>query len=210
MKLDKLQLCFHLAMVPPPLACRISVGGGRSMFSVNCNRTLCGGRKVVRLFVVTLTAATLAACAQSTVITNKSASLASSRQASLGPNLAASFATNRRIEVVTKKHTPFATNKHAAGAARASYGLASFYTEGSETASGEKLDGHKLTAAHRTLPFGTRVRVTNVANGRSVTVRINDRGPFVPGRVVDVSYSAAERLGIMEQGITKVKLDVVH
>ena len=79
-----------------------------------------------------------------------------------------------------------------------------------ETASGEKLDGYKLTAAHRTLPFGTRVRVTNVANGRSVTVRINDRGPFVPGRVVDVSYSAAERLGIMEQGITKVKLDVVH
>jgi len=181
------------------------------MFSVNCNRTLCGGRKVVQLFVITLTAAALTACAQSTITTNKSASLASSRQASLRPNRAASFATNRRIEVVTKKHTPFATNKHAAGGAPgASYGLASFYTEGSETASGEKLDGHKLTAAHRSLPFGTRVRVTNVANGRSVTVRINDRGPFVPGRVVDVSYSAAERLGIMERGITKVKLDVVH
>jgi rare lipoprotein A len=180
------------------------------MFSVNCNRTLCGGRKVVQLFVITLTAAALTACAQSTITTNKSASLASSRQASLRPNLAASFATNRRIEVVTKKHTPFATNKHAAGAARASYGLASFYTEGSETASGEKLDGHKLTAAHRTLPFGTRVRVTNVANGRSVTVRINDRGPFVPGRVVDVSYSAAERLGITDRGIAKVKLDVVR
>jgi rare lipoprotein A len=180
------------------------------MFSVSCNRTLCGGRKAVQLFVITLTAAALTACAQSSVTTNKSASLASSRQASLRPNRAASFATNRRIEVVTKKHTPFATNKHAAGAAGASYGLASFYTEGSETASGEKLDGHKLTAAHRTLPFGTRVRVTNVANGRSVTVRINDRGPFVPGRVVDVSYTAAEKLGIMEQGIAKVKLDVVH
>jgi rare lipoprotein A len=110
----------------------------------------------------------------------------------------------------TKKHTPFATNKHAAGAQDALYGIASFYTEGSETASGEKLDGHKLTAAHRTLPFGTRVRVTNVANGRSVTLRINDRGPFVPGRVVDVSYSAAERLGITDRGIAKVKLDVVH
>ena len=96
------------------------------------------------------------------------------------------------------------------GTAYALYGLASFYTEGSETASGEKLDGHELTAAHRTLPFGTRVRVTNVSNGRSVTVRINDRGPFVPGRVVDVSYSAAERLGIMELGIAKVKLDVVQ
>ena len=92
----------------------------------------------------------------------------------------------------------------------ASYGLASFYTEGSETASGEKFNLHELTAAHRSLPFGTRVRVTNVTNGRSVTVRINDRGPFVPGRVVDVSYSVAERLGIMERGITKVKLDVVH
>ena len=82
--------------------------------------------------------------------------------------------------------------------------------EGSETASGEKLDGHKLTAAHRTLPFGTRVRVTNLTNGRSVTVRINDRGPFVPGRVVDVSYIAAETLGITDKGIAKVKLDVVH
>ena len=82
--------------------------------------------------------------------------------------------------------------------------------EGSETASGEKLDGHKLTAARRTLPFGTRVRVTNLTNGRSVTVRINDRGPFVPGRVVDVSYIAAETLGIIDKGIAKVKLDVVH
>ena len=88
-------------------------------------------------------------------------------------------------------------------------GLASFYTEGSGTASGEKLDGHKLTAAHRTLPFGTRVRVTNVANGRSVTVRINDRGPFVPGRIVDVSYFAAETLGMTGTGVAKVKLEVV-
>ena len=180
------------------------------MFSVSCEKPLYGGREALRLFVVTLTAATLAACAQSPVATNKSASLGPSRQASLTPNRAASFVTNKRSAVVAKKHTPFATNKHAAGAPDALYGLASFYTEGLETASGEKLDGHKLTAAHRSLPFGTRVRVTNVANGRSVTVRINDRGPFIPGRVVDVSYSAAERLGIMERGITKVKLDVVH
>jgi len=167
-----------------------------------CARSLYGGRKASQLFVVALTAVTLAACAQSTVVTNKTASLATNRQTSSGPNRTASFVTNR--------HIPFATNKHATGTSDAKYGIASFYTEGSETASGEKLDGHKLTAAHRSLPFGTRVRVTNVANGRSVTVRINDRGPFVPGRVVDVSYSAAERLGIMERGITKVKLDVVH
>jgi len=60
------------------------------------------------------------------------------------------------------------------------------------------------------LPFGTRLRVTNVSTGRSVTVRINDRGPFVSGRVVDVSYSAAESLGIVDRGIAKVKLDVIH
>ena len=65
-----------------------------------------------------------------------------------------------------------------------------------------------MTAAHRTLPFGTRLRVTNVATGQSVTVRINDRGPFIPGRVVDVSHSAAKELGMIDRGITKVKLEV--
>jgi rare lipoprotein A len=111
---------------------------------------------------------------------------------------------------VTNRHVPFATNKHATGTSDAKYGIASFYTEGSETASGEKFDGRKLTAAHPTLPFGTRVRVTNIYNGRSVTVRINDRGPFVSGRVVDVSYSAAETLGMTERGVAKVKLEVVQ
>ncbi len=88
--------------------------------------------------------------------------------------------------------------------------MASFYAEGSETASGEKFDAHELTAAHPTLPFGTRLRVTNVATGRSVTVRVNDRGPYVGGRVVDVSQSAAEALGMVDQGVAKVKLDVVQ
>jgi len=67
-----------------------------------------------------------------------------------------------------------------------------------------------LTAAHRTLPFGTRLRVTDVNTGRSVTVRVNDRGPFVRGRVVDVSASAAESLGITGKGVAKVKVDVVE
>jgi rare lipoprotein A len=93
---------------------------------------------------------------------------------------------------------------------RVSQGLASFYTEGTETASGEKFDTHELTAAHPTLPFGTRLRVTNVATGRSVTVRVNDRGPYVRGRAVDVSYSAAEALGMVGQGVAKVKMDVVQ
>mgnify|MGYP001161889844 CR=1 FL=1 len=78
------------------------------------------------------------------------------------------------------------------------------------TASGEKFDKNELTAAHRTLPFGTRLRVTDVDTGRSVTVRVNDRGPFVRGRVVDVSASAAETLGITGKGVAKVKVDVVE
>ncbi len=87
--------------------------------------------------------------------------------------------------------------------------MASFYTEGTKTASGEKFNTNELTAAHPTLPFGTRLRVTNVASGQSVTVRVNDRGPYVRGRVVDVSHAAAETLGMVGGGVAKVKLDVV-
>jgi rare lipoprotein A len=90
------------------------------------------------------------------------------------------------------------------------YALASFYSHGRQTASGEKFDPHDLTAAHRTLPFGTRVRVTSLATGRSVTVRVNDRGPYARGRAIDVSSSAAKMLGITRQGVAKVKLDVVQ
>jgi len=91
-----------------------------------------------------------------------------------------------------------------------SHGLASFYRDQTRTASGERASPGELTAAHRTLPFGTRVRVTDVDTGRSVTVRVNDRGPFVAGRVVDISYSAAESLGITDRGVAKVRLDVVQ
>jgi rare lipoprotein A len=168
-----------------------------------------GVRNAIQLFAVALGAAWLAACAQSSVVTKKSELLSSSRQASLESNRKTSFVANRRV-TVTKKHTPFTSDKNASETQIASYGLASFYTEGTQTASGEKFDTHELTAAHPTLPFGTRLRVTNVATGRSVTVRVNDRGPFVPGRVVDVSYSAAETLGMVGGGIAKVKLDVVQ
>ena len=89
-------------------------------------------------------------------------------------------------------------------------GLASFYSEDTETASGDRFDKHGLTAAHPTLPFGTRLRVTNVRNGRSVTVRVNDRGPFVGGRIIDVTLAAAEALGMVNAGIAKVTLDVVR
>ena len=91
-----------------------------------------------------------------------------------------------------------------------SYGLASYYEEGTQTASGENFDPQALTAAHPDLPFGTKLRVTNVTTGKSVIVRVNDRGPFVHGRIVDVSHSAAAALGIIEQGTAKVKVDVVQ
>ena len=154
------------------------------------------------------------ACAQSSVVTRNSGFVGGSRQASLQHDRTTSFGTNRRVASV-KKHTPFAPHKNAqtqiaSHGPVASQGLASFYSEGARTASGEKFDARELTAAHRTLPFGTRLRVTNVATGKAVTVRINDRGPFIPGRVVDVSHAAAESLGMVGQGVTKVKLDVVQ
>jgi rare lipoprotein A len=165
-------------------------------------------RNVIQLFVVVLGAASLAACAQSSVVRNTEF-VSPSRQASLQHNRTASFVTNRRV-ASAKKHTPFARLKNATPTQIASQGVASFYTEGQQTASGEKFDTNDLTAAHPTLPFGTRLRVTNVATGRSVTVRVNDRGPYVPGRVVDVSHSAADALGMVGSGIAKVKLDVVQ
>jgi rare lipoprotein A len=96
--------------------------------------------------------------------------------------------------------------------AQVQVGKASFYAdkfEGSPTASGEKYRASKLTAAHKTLPFGTKVRVTNLANNESVVVTINDRGPFVEGRIIDLSKSAAERLSFFNQGTAEVKLEIV-
>jgi rare lipoprotein A len=166
-------------------------------------------RKITRLIAVALGAASLAACAQSSVVSKNSGFISASRQASLEHNRTTSFATSRRV-AAAKKHTPFARHNNAAGTQTASHGVASFYTEGQQTASGEKFDTHDLTAAHPTLPFGTKLRVTNVESGRFVTVRVNDRGPYVAGRVVDVSYSAANALGMVGKGIAKVKLDVVQ
>ena len=91
-------------------------------------------------------------------------------------------------------------------------GVASYYAakfEGRPTASGERYRGTAFTAAHRTLPFGTRVRVTNPRNGRSVVVRINDRGPFHPRRVIDVSRTAAIELGILRRGRDTVELEIL-
>jgi len=91
-------------------------------------------------------------------------------------------------------------------------GKASFYAdkfEGKLTASGEKYKHSKLTAAHKTLPFGTKVRVTNLANSETVEVIVNDRGPYVDGRVIDLSKSAAEKLGYVNKGLADVKVEVI-
>lgn len=91
-------------------------------------------------------------------------------------------------------------------------GVASFYHDrfqGRTTASGESYDQNALTAAHRSLPFGTEVLVRNLENGRAVQLRINDRGPFVEGRIIDVSRRAATQLGFVEEGLAQVSVQVV-
>jgi rare lipoprotein A len=91
-------------------------------------------------------------------------------------------------------------------------GIASFYTSrlnGHRTASGERFNNNALTAAHRTLPLGTRVRLTNSQNHRSVVVRVNDRGPFVPGREISVTRQAAHQLGFLRAGTAKVQISVL-
>jgi rare lipoprotein A len=88
-------------------------------------------------------------------------------------------------------------------------GMASFYGYHSKTANGEMMNPNAMTAAHKTLPFGTRVRVTNTRTGRSVIVRINDRGPFVRGRIIDVSTGAARALGMVGAGVAPVTVDIV-
>ena len=92
------------------------------------------------------------------------------------------------------------------------HGLASWYSvkDGIHTASGERMDDHQLTAAHRRLPFGTIVRVTNEQNGRSVDVRINDRGPWTGGRLIDLSSAAADELDMKRAGIVPVELEVLQ
>jgi rare lipoprotein A len=92
-------------------------------------------------------------------------------------------------------------------------GIASFYgaaQDGKPTAGGEAFDQHALTAAHRTLAFGTVVRVTNLGNGRTVMVEINDRGPAIKGRVIDLSAAAARALDMENNGVTQVRLEAFH
>ncbi|HMB77047.1 MAG TPA: septal ring lytic transglycosylase RlpA family protein [Kiloniellaceae bacterium] len=100
----------------------------------------------------------------------------------------------------------------SATAGRALVGEASWYGvpyHGRTTASGETFNMNAMTAAHKTLPFGTKVKVTNLANGRAVQVVINDRGPFVPGRIIDLSRAAADKIDMIKAGVAKVRVEVL-
>lgn len=115
-------------------------------------------------------------------------------------------------------NNPLAKNSHIPLATKAMhsnvmYGVSSFYADdfhGKLTANGEVYDMYGLTAAHKTLPLNSIVRVTNTENDRSIILRINDRGPFVAGRILDCSYGAAVKLGFVSQGTANVKLEVIE
>ena len=95
----------------------------------------------------------------------------------------------------------------------ASSGVASYYGpgfHGRRTANGERFDMHAMTAAHRTLPFGTLVKVTNLSNGKSTVVRVTDRGPYVGNRVIDLSVAAAKQIGSTHSGVAQVSLEIVN
>ncbi|WP_333794488.1 septal ring lytic transglycosylase RlpA family protein [Hyphomicrobium sp.] len=112
----------------------------------------------------------------------------------------------------TSKKTAHKKAAHKRGHANRSHatkGIASYYWQGQKTASGARFNPNAMTAAHRTLPFGTKVRVTNHNNGRSVTVTINDRGPFIKGRVIDLSKAAAGVIGMHGSGVAPVSIAVL-
>ncbi|MCQ0989369.1 septal ring lytic transglycosylase RlpA family protein [Jiella marina] len=107
---------------------------------------------------------------------------------------------------------PIVSAEAFAGAKQAASGNASYYGKrfhGRTTANGERFNMNAMTAAHKTLPFGTKVRVTNSRNGKSVVVRINDRGPYHGGRVIDLSRAAASRIGMIHSGTAPVKIDIL-
>jgi len=181
----------------------------------------------IRVFAIVLTVAALAACARYPLLSYKSTPSGERSAAMAAPKgdkqKIARFAPKSDKEQLASatsavvvipaifgaKHRMAAVLDRELKQRDASYGVASFYGSGERTANGEKFNPRDMTAAHRHLPFGTRVRVTDVKTGKSVTVRINDRGPFIAGRIVDVSPAAAEQLGMVGRGVAQVKLDVV-
>lgn len=116
---------------------------------------------------------------------------------------AARRAAAHQKRVAKKASGSYSAVSHSGGGS----GIASYYWQGQQTASGARFNPNGLTAAHRTLPFGTRVRVTNNSNGRSVVVTINDRGPFIKGRIIDLSRGAAQVIGMTGAGLARVSVE---
>jgi rare lipoprotein A len=175
--------------------------------------------RTVNVAVQTMTAATqtvnVAPQAVNAAMQTVNAALKGSRLETAVPLVAAREAEPRRVRVASiTPDMPMSEiapePKSPALKGKPIYGLASYYSRGQKTANGERFKPGDLTAAHRTLPFGTRVRVTSLDTGRAVTVRINDRGPYIHGRNVDLSRAAAQSLGMLDRGVTKVKLDVLQ
>jgi rare lipoprotein A len=130
--------------------------------------------------------------------------------AASGPSLEAAKVSKPWVTVTAKEASGHASKPTKKSTAY-QVGTASWYGDyfqGKQTASGEPYNMNDLTAAHPSLPLGTFVKVTNLRNGRAVVVRINDRGPVVDGRIIDVSYNAAQALGFKERGLQKVRLDI--
>lgn len=126
-----------------------------------------------------------------------------------GPNTMEKSSTASTQPVQTAKAAPKTIAKSAKPY---EVGPASWYGKffhGKQTASGEPYNMYEMTAAHPDLPLGTHVRVTDLRNGKSVIVRVNDRGPLVPGRIIDLSYGAAQELGFTGRGVQRVRLDIV-
>src|SRR5277367_5110857 len=135
------------------------------------------------------------------------ACLFASLGAAQGPNI-----SEAKPAPVSSVQTKSEVRKQAGKAKPYQIGTASWYGdyfEGKPAASGEPYEMYDMPAAHLTLPLGSLVRVTNLRNGRAVVVRVNDRGPIVPGRIIDLSYSAAEALQFRSRGLQRVRLDVV-
>jgi rare lipoprotein A len=124
-----------------------------------------------------------------------------------GPSFANDVTAGWQTTVIPMTESESPAKK--SGRRHALEGIASYYKHGKKTASGEPFDQRAMTAAHPTLPFNSLVRVTDRTNGKSVVVRINDRGPFVAGRVIDLSEAAAEAIGMTRRGVTPVRLEVL-
>ena len=129
------------------------------------------------------------------------------------PLFALSVALLFSVAACSTSSTGSSSKSTASKGSYSAKGEASYYADslqGRKTASGQPYDKGKMTAAHRKLAFGTKVRVTNLENGKTVTVVVNDRGPFIDGRIIDVSRRAAESLQFVRQGVTDVRIEVVN